>query len=147
MRLWTGGYGIAAARSIESRVGDERGSVDNYSAGGGRGETGRVGHDIVDGVGRDLGRVEQNVAHERAIQESPDAEILVGLGCGDCGAKIGVAVADMDVRRVLAVIERAALSLSAIAVSFLFVVVSQLCMSSSTHPLRSCNTCLAEQSH
>ena len=45
----------------------------------GRGEAGRVGGDVLNGVGRDLGRVDRDVADERAVEEVFEAEVLVGV--------------------------------------------------------------------
>ena len=49
-------------------------------AGRGRGEALGVGGDVLNGVGCDLGRVEHDVAHERAVEKVSQAEVQVGFG-------------------------------------------------------------------
>ena len=72
-------------------------------AGGGRSEACGVGRDVVDGVGRHAARVDDDIGHELAVEEGFDAEVEVGRRAGDRGAEVGVGVADMDDRRVVAV--------------------------------------------
>ena len=38
-----------------------------------------AGGDVVDRIGRDLGRVDDDVAHQRAVEEGFDAEVEVGF--------------------------------------------------------------------
>jgi hypothetical protein len=47
--------------------------------GGGGGESGGVGDDLVDGVGCHLRCIEDDVAHECAVEEGFDAEVLVAM--------------------------------------------------------------------
>jgi hypothetical protein len=70
--------------------------------GGGR-EACVVGGDVVNGVGRHGGRVEDDVGYEGAVEEGLDAEVEVGRRASDRGARIDVGVAGMDDRRVVAV--------------------------------------------
>jgi hypothetical protein len=42
-----------------------------------------VGGDVVDGVGRGGGSVEDDVAYEGAVEEGLDAEVKVGLRPGE----------------------------------------------------------------
>ena len=69
--MWVGGRGWFGCR------------FDEDGAGGGGGEAVLIGHDVVDGVGNGLGCVEDDVAHERAVEEGLDAEVEVGRGAGD----------------------------------------------------------------
>jgi hypothetical protein len=64
--------------------------------------TGAVGGDVVDGVGGHLARVEDDVADEGAVEEGLDAEVKVARRAGDRGAQVGISVADVDDRRVVA---------------------------------------------
>jgi len=78
--------------------------LDEDGAGGGCGHAGAVGGHVVDGVGGHAARVEDDVGHEGAVEERLDAEVEVGLRAGDGGTEVGVAVADMDDRRVFTLI-------------------------------------------
>jgi hypothetical protein len=80
-----------------------RRGLDADGAGGGGGHACVVGGDVVDGVRGCGARVEQNGGYERAVEEGFDAEVEVGLGTGDRGAEVGVAVADVDDGWIIAV--------------------------------------------
>jgi len=56
-----------------------------------------VGCDVVDGVGRGLGGVDDDVAREGAVQIGFDAEVEVGCWAGDGRAEVAVAVPYLDV--------------------------------------------------
>jgi hypothetical protein len=45
---------------------------------------------MVDGVGRDLGCVDHDVVHKRAVEEVFEAEVEVGFRAGDGGAEVGL---------------------------------------------------------
>ena len=60
-----------------------------------------VGGDVVDGVGRYLRCVDQDISRENAVEERFIAEIM-GLVVGHDGAKVGVGIADMDCRWIVA---------------------------------------------
>jgi hypothetical protein len=60
------------------------------------GEAGLVGHDVVDGVGCRLGCVEDDVAHELAVEKCFDAEVEISLWAGDRCTEVVVGVADGD---------------------------------------------------
>jgi len=80
---------------------------DEDGSGAGRGEAVIVGGDVVDRIGCDLARVEDDVARERAVEECLVAEVRVSRlsrpGVAHGRAKICVAVADLDDRRIGAV--------------------------------------------
>ena len=76
---------------------------DDDGAGGGGGETVRVGHDVVDGVGRGGRGVERDRINRLSVEEEVDAEVEVRLRAGDGRAEVAVAVAGRDVRGVRAV--------------------------------------------
>jgi hypothetical protein len=61
-------------------VGDERGAggVDDHGSGAGGGEAGGVGRDVVDGVGGNLRGVDHDVAHQLAVEEVFQAEVVGG---------------------------------------------------------------------
>ena len=69
--------------------------LDNNCAGAGRGVALSVGSNVVDGVGGDLRRVDEDVADERAIQKCFVAEVMALVVVHDC-AELGVGVADVD---------------------------------------------------
>ena len=71
-------------------------------SGRGGGEACAVGHDV-GGVGCCGGRVDLDGGHSSAVDECLDAEVEVGLGTGDGGAEVLVAVADVDDGGVVAV--------------------------------------------
>jgi hypothetical protein len=45
---------------------------------------------MVDGVGRDLGCVDHDAVHKRAVEEVFEAEVEVGFRAGDGGAEVGL---------------------------------------------------------
>jgi len=57
----------------------------------------------LNGVGGDVGGVDDDVADERAVEEVLQAEVEVGCRAGDGGAEVLVGRSDRDVRRVVAV--------------------------------------------
>jgi len=95
---WNGGRRVVV---MDNRRGIR--GVDDDGAGGGCGEAGGVGRDVVDSVGGDLGRVDNDVARECAVEEVFQAEVEVGKWRGDCGAEVLVGRADLDVGGVFAV--------------------------------------------
>jgi hypothetical protein len=54
-------------------------SLNNHGAGGGGGVAGMVGGDVVDGVGCGGARVDDDVAHERAVEEGFVSESFVDV--------------------------------------------------------------------
>jgi hypothetical protein len=67
------------------------------------GEAGLVGGDVVNRVGCDLGRVDDDVAYECAVEIGLDAEVEVGLRACDRGAEVVVRVPYLDDGGVIAV--------------------------------------------
>jgi hypothetical protein len=59
---------------------------------------GLVGGDVLNDVGCGCARVDDDVAHERAVEEGFYAEVEVGKWRGDYRAEVVVGVADVDVR-------------------------------------------------
>jgi hypothetical protein len=53
---------------------------DDYGAGGSRGVASAVGRDIVDGVRRGGRRIDNDIAHECAVEECFIGEIAVAVG-------------------------------------------------------------------
>jgi hypothetical protein len=68
-------------------------SVDYHRAGVGRGVAPGVGGDVVDGVGCRLRCVDDDVAHEGAVQKCFVAEVMA-LVVGDDGAEVGIGIAN-----------------------------------------------------
>jgi len=74
---------------------------DDDGAGGCRRVAGRVGCDVVDGVRRGGGRVDDDVAHQCAIEEVFQAEILIDV-VGHARAKVGITITNVNMRGVVA---------------------------------------------
>jgi hypothetical protein len=62
-----------------------------------------VGDDVINRIGCRGARVDLDGAHRRAVDECLDAEVEVGRGAGDGGAKVVVGGADLDGGGVVAV--------------------------------------------
>jgi len=87
--------------------GRDRCGLDEDGSGARGGEAGGVRDDVVDGVGGDLAGVDRDVRYQRAVEEGLVAEVCVSRlsrsGVGHGSPKIGVAVADLNDGRVVAV--------------------------------------------
>ena len=77
--------------------------LNDDGAGRGAREALAVGHDVGDGVGRGGAGVELDGALKRAVEVGLNAEVEIGLGAGDGRSEVGVARADLDDGRVVAV--------------------------------------------
>ena len=80
---------------MSGRGGVSGGGFDNNRAGRGGGEAGLGGCDVVDCVGGDTARVENDIGYGRAVEEVFDIQVVADAVDGGC-AKVSVAIADLD---------------------------------------------------
>ena len=93
MNVWL--WGRRSGSCCFVRWDDQGSRLDDNRTGARAGVAPGVGCDIVDGVGRYLRGVDNDVAHERAVQKCFVAEIMA-LVVGHDGAKVGVGVANLN---------------------------------------------------
>ena len=77
--------------------------MDDDGAGGGGGEAGPVGDDVLNGVGGCGARVDLHRAHRHAVDVCRDPKVEIGLRAGDSGVEVVVGGTDVDDRGVAAV--------------------------------------------